>query len=80
MDECMTVNRIIAQYPATRMVFEDLFINTAVEGYSCLDEVAWRHGIACQELLDRLKAAIAGGMLAEGQVVENPHGESVLCV
>ena len=57
--ETMTVNRIVREFPSTKFVFERLFINIPLEGSSCLDEVAWRHGIDSTELLQQLEAALA---------------------
>ena len=59
VDETMTINRIVQEFPTTKPVFEWLFINVPVEGCACLDEVAWRHGMEAQELLQRLEEAIA---------------------
>jgi len=54
-DEAMTVNRVVQEFPGTRPVFERLFINIPLEGCTCLDEVAWRHGMAVEELLEALE-------------------------
>ena len=59
LDETMTVNLIIQQYPNARRVFERLFVNVPVEGCTCLDETAWRHGMDSQELLQSLEQVIA---------------------
>lgn len=56
LDETMTVNRVVQVCPSTRTVFEQLFINLAIEGCSSLDEVAWRHGMESRELLEALEA------------------------
>ena len=58
LNETMTVNRIVHQFPGTRPVFERLFINVPMEGCSCLDEVAWRHGMDSRELVHRLEEAV----------------------
>ena len=58
LDETMTVNRIVNEFPATRTVFERLFIGVPTEGCDCLDEVAWRHGMESRDLLKRLEEAI----------------------
>ncbi len=55
----MTVNHVLCECPCTRRVFERLSIHPAIEGVDCLDEVAWRHGLSCNELIRRLEAAIA---------------------
>lgn len=60
--ESMTVNHVISQYPMTKLLFHQLFINIAFEGYDCLDEVAWRHGMECSELFARLEAVISSGV------------------
>lgn len=57
--EDRTVNAVIHAYPQTKAVFDRYFINVLFEGYDCLDEVAWRRGISCQELLTRLEEAMA---------------------
>ena len=58
LDEVMTVNRVIQQYPTTKSVFERLFVNIPYEGCHCLDEIAWRHGMDSRELLKRLEQVI----------------------
>jgi hypothetical protein len=58
IDETMTVNRIVRAFPRTRPVFDRLFISLPAEGCTCLDEVAWRHGMESCELLQRLEQAI----------------------
>ena len=59
LDETMTVNRVVQEFPHTKRVFEGLFINIPIEGCNCLDEVAWRHGMEAGELLERLERTIA---------------------
>ena len=61
LHECMTVNRIVHDYPTTKPVFERFFVSIPYEGCDCLDEVAWRHGMESQELLDQLEQAIPPG-------------------
>ena len=58
LEEDMTVNRIVQQFPGTKPVFERLFVNIPMEGCSCLDEVAWRHGMESRELLKVLGEVI----------------------
>lgn len=58
IEETMTVNRIVRDFPHTQRVFEQLFINVPMEGCTCLDEVAWRHGLEARELVHLLEAAI----------------------
>ncbi|MBI4341052.1 MAG: hemerythrin domain-containing protein [Candidatus Omnitrophica bacterium] len=58
VDEGMTVNRILHDYPATRSTLESLFVNIPAEGCECLDEVAFRHGMEPQELLKTLEEVI----------------------
>jgi len=58
IDETMTVNRIVRDFPRTQHVFEQLFINVPVEGCTCLDEVAWRHGIESQDLVKLLDETV----------------------
>ena len=58
LDETMTVNRIVQEHPATRGVFEQLFVNLPYEGCACLDEVAWRHGLESRDLLEQLEQVI----------------------
>ena len=57
-DETATVNQVVREFPGAREVFERLFINVPLEGCTCLDEVAWRHGMETRELLAGLKQAI----------------------
>ena len=65
VDETMTVNRVLQAFPGTRPVFERLFVNVTIEGCSCLDEVAWRHGIESRELLAKLEDVLARGEHAD---------------
>ena len=58
LEETMTVNRIVQEFPGTRPVFERFFINIPLEGCTCLDEVAWRHGMESREFLQTLEQAI----------------------
>lgn len=58
LDEVMTINWVLQQYPKTRGVFEQLFINIPYEGSDCLDEVAWRHGMGVQDLISKLEQTI----------------------
>ena len=59
LQETMTINRIVHEFPATRPVLEGLFVNIPAEGCQCLDEVAWRHGMESEELLKTLEETIA---------------------
>ena len=59
LNEMMTVNRVVQEYPRTKPVFERFFINVPFEGCHCLDEVAWRHGMESKELLSQLEDALA---------------------
>jgi iron-sulfur cluster repair protein YtfE (RIC family) len=59
LHETMTVNQVLQQFPQTRRIFDRLFINVPMEGCTCLDEVAWCHGMEARELMDRLKEAVA---------------------
>ena len=58
IEEEMTVNRVVQRFPNTRPVFERLFVNIQMEGCTCLDEVAWRHGMDSRELLQALEASV----------------------
>ena len=58
LHEGMTVNRVVQKFPPTRRVFEPLFISVPLEGCTCLDEVAWRHGMESRELLSELEGVI----------------------
>lgn len=58
LNEVMTVNRIVKEFPRAQKVFEHLFVNIPYEGCDCLDEVAWRHGMGSQELLAKLEQVI----------------------
>ncbi len=59
LHETMTVREVMLRYPDTRVFFEGLFIHGRFEGYDCLDEVAWRHGMESGELLARLDEELA---------------------
>jgi iron-sulfur cluster repair protein YtfE (RIC family) len=61
LDETMTVNRVMQEHPGTCGVFERLFVNVPYEGCTCLDEVAWHHGLESRELLERLEQVIGQG-------------------
>jgi len=67
LHEEMMVNYVLHAYPRTQAVFERLFINIAYEGYDCLDEVAWRHGMEGKELLSKLEEVIG----SKGSSVED---------
>ena len=58
LQETMTLNRVIHEYPRTRAIFNEMSIDMASEGCDCLDEIAWRHGIDPGKLLARLETAI----------------------
>ena len=57
--ETMAVNRILREFPATRRMFDSLFVNVPFEGCDCLDEVAWRRGMEARDLISKLEAVIA---------------------
>ena len=65
LHEEMTVNHILRTYPQTKLLLERLFINVPYEGYDCLDEVAWRRGMDCCQLLVVLEEAITVGCRCE---------------
>ena len=56
--EDMTVNQVLAKYPRAHTVFSRLFVNILFEGYDCLDEVAWRHGLESKDLLTWLGCVV----------------------
>jgi len=58
LNEVTTVNSLVREYPNTKRVFEQLFVNIPYEGADCLDEVAWRHGLEAGELINRLEKVI----------------------
>jgi len=58
LTETMSVSEVISRYPKTRGTFEALFVDRRSEGYDCLDEVAWRHGMESQELFTALEDAM----------------------
>jgi len=72
VDETMTVNRIVHDYPATQRTFRRLFINVPYEGCTCLDEVAWRHGMNTGELVKALERVITarGGAADERETAD----------
>ena len=57
--ETMAVNRVLREFPATKQVFDSLFVNVPFEGCDCLDEVAWRRGMETRDLIDKLEEMIA---------------------
>ncbi|MBI3324828.1 MAG: hemerythrin domain-containing protein [Candidatus Omnitrophica bacterium] len=57
--EIMAVNRILRQFPATKRIFDSLFVNVPFEGCDCLDEVAWRRGMEAPDLVNKLEAVIS---------------------
>ena len=59
LSETMTVQEVMRQHPNTRSVLEGLCIDRRFEGYDCLDEVAWRHGMESQEFLALLEEEVA---------------------
>lgn len=63
--EEMTVNHVLHTYPQTKLLLERLFINVPYEGYDCLDEVAWRRGMDCCQLVLLLEEAITVGCRCE---------------
>ncbi|MBI4354518.1 MAG: hypothetical protein HY595_04710 [Candidatus Omnitrophica bacterium] len=56
--EDQSVNAVIQRYPHARFVFERLLINLRFEGQDCLDEVAWRRGMASSELIAHLEQVL----------------------
>jgi hypothetical protein len=58
LTEGMTVREVLRRYPGTKTAFGQFFIDTWFEGYDCLDEVAWRHGVDTERLLAHLEEAI----------------------
>ena len=65
LGEQMTISHVLHTYPQTKPLLERLFINVPYEGYDCLDEVAWRRGMDCRQLLLLLEEAIAVGCRCE---------------
>ena len=63
--EEMTVNHVLHTYPQTKTLLERLFINVPYKGYDCLDEVAWRRGMDCCQLLLLLEETITVGCRCE---------------
>ncbi len=51
----MSVNEILQRYPQTEPVFDQLHINRWREGYECVDELAWRHGMDAAQVLEQLR-------------------------
>ena len=77
LDETMTVNCLVKEYPKTRPVLEHLFVNVPVEGCNCLDEVAWRHGMDSQELLRTLEETIQSCGCVKEEPVSAQHAREV---
>jgi hemerythrin-like domain-containing protein len=67
LDESMTINRVVRDYPTTRPILERLFVNIPCEGTCCLDEVAWRHGLEAKELMALLEDAVEPAGASEGR-------------
>lgn len=65
LGEQMTINHVLHTYPQTKPLLERLLINVPYEGYDCLDEVAWRRGMDCCQLVLLLEEAIAAGCHCE---------------
>jgi hypothetical protein len=80
--EVMAVNRVLREFPATKRVFDSLFVNVPFEGCDCLDEVAWRRGMEAQDLISKLEAVIAscgcGSSEATGQFETRPATEKAI--
>jgi len=72
VDEVTAVNRILRDYPATKRVFDSLFVNTLYEGCDCLDEVAWRRGMEARDLIDRLEEVIASCACRKPEASKQP--------
>jgi len=51
----MSANEILQRYPQARPAFDQLCINRLREGYESVDELAWRHGMDAEELLEQLR-------------------------
>ena len=77
--EEMTVSHVVKAFPKTEPVFERLFISVLMEGCTCLDEVAWRHGMDSRELLEALEDAIPVCGYAQGEVAKT-HAQEMACV
>lgn len=58
LDEGTSVNRVLKEHPQAQPVFARHGINPDYEGYDCVAEVAWRHGIAGGAFLEELAGAI----------------------
>lgn len=65
--DTMTVQEVKCRYPGTRAIFEDLLLNRhfRFEGYDCLDEVAWHHGMESRELFALLRTGPVQGALCQ---------------
>ena len=78
--EDMTVHYVTARYPATQRVFDSLGIHDVAEGYDCLDEVAWRHGMESWELLAHLERVIGSQEVAIDENAYPLHDDAALHV
>lgn len=54
VSETMTLRRLLDKFPQCESVFDSLFINCTLEQTTCLDELAWRHGLQFEDLVKRL--------------------------
>ncbi len=68
--EVMAVNQVLREFPATKRVFDRLFVNAPFEGCDCLDEVAWRRGMEAQDLIHKLQEAITSCTCSKSAVSE----------
>ena len=75
IQDTMTLNRLVREYPQARRIFDDLFISLPFEGCDCLDEVAWRHGMESGELLAKLEQAIQ----SHPEVTQQPTAREDTC-
>jgi regulator of cell morphogenesis and NO signaling len=56
----LTINEIVAAYPATITVFNRFGLDTCCGGGVCVDEAARRHGIDSTPIVAALNEVLAG--------------------
>jgi len=59
--EGVRVNEVIRRYPETVHVFAEYGIDACCGGAAPVQEAAARHGVALEELLERLREVAAAG-------------------
>ena len=61
LDRSMTINEIIARYPQTMLVFNELGMDTCCGGGASVEEAATRDGLDADSVITALNNAIETG-------------------